>query len=118
MHHHFASNLLIDTLYSHGFCSSYSTVHKYERSAAVDQGTEIPGWIPAGAKDDIIAAGERALVCLYNGRSGESLNFLRCTRFCQKVATGNACVQPECLPPTSAAASFHSTRVYHQVQQW
>ncbi|KAL9978959.1 hypothetical protein ACROYT_G016544 [Oculina patagonica] len=72
----------------------------------------------AAAKDDIIAAGERALVCLYNGRSGESLNSLRYTKFCQKVATGNACVQPECLPPTLAAASFPSMRVYHQVQQW
>ena len=30
----------------------------------------------AAAKEDIIAAGERALVCLYNGRSGESLDFL------------------------------------------
>ena len=46
MHHHFALKFLIDTLHSHGFCSSYSTVQKYERSAAVDQGTEIPGWIP------------------------------------------------------------------------
>ena len=46
MHQHFASKFLIDTRYSHGFCSSYSTVQKYERSAAVGQGTEIPGWIP------------------------------------------------------------------------
>ena len=30
----------------------------------------------AAAKEDIIAAGERALVCLHNGRSGESLDFL------------------------------------------
>ena len=27
-------------------------------------------------------------------------------------------VSPESLPPTSAAASFHSFRVYHQVQVW
>ena len=27
-------------------------------------------------------------------------------------------VHPECLPPTSAAAVYHSLRVYHQVQQW
>ena len=27
-------------------------------------------------------------------------------------------VSPESLPPTSAAASFHSLRVYHQVQVW
>ena len=46
MHHHFASKFLIDSLNSHGFCSSYSTIQKYERSAAVTQGTDIPGWIP------------------------------------------------------------------------
>ena len=39
-------------------------------------------------------------------------------RFCQKVTTGTSFVQPECLPPTSAAAVYHSLRVYHQVQQW
>ena len=46
MHHHFSSKFLIDSLNAHGFCSSYSTVQKYQRSAAVAQGTEIPGWIP------------------------------------------------------------------------
>jgi len=33
-------------LNSHGFCSSYSTIQKFERSAAVNQGTEIPGFVP------------------------------------------------------------------------
>ncbi|KXJ06661.1 hypothetical protein AC249_AIPGENE6377 [Exaiptasia diaphana] len=46
MHHHFASRFLIDTLYSMGFCSSYSTIQKFERSAAVAQGTDIPGYTP------------------------------------------------------------------------
>ena len=70
------------------------------------------------AKDDVIAAGEKALVCVYNGSSAESLDSLRYTRYCQKVATGNTVVQPESLPPTSAAASYHSLRVYLQVQEW
>jgi len=69
----------------------------------------------SATQDDIIAA---ALLCLYNSGSDENLDSLRYTRFCQKVATGNSCVQPEHLPPTSAAASFHSLRVYLQVQQW
>ena len=34
------------------------------------------------------------------------------------TATGNVCLQPENLPPTSSAASFHSLRVYLQVQEW
>ena len=69
-------------------------------------------------KSDIIVAGEKSLVCLYNGRSEESLDSLRYSRFCQKITTGTSFVQPECLPPTSAAAVYHSLRVYHQVQQW
>ncbi|WAR03769.1 hypothetical protein MAR_010327 [Mya arenaria] len=44
---------------------------------------------------DVVAAGENALVCLYNGKPG-----------------------PQSLPPTSAAAKYHSLRVYYQVQQW
>ena len=44
MHHHFSSRFLIDTLYEHGFSCSYYEVKKYERNAAVAQGTEIPGY--------------------------------------------------------------------------
>ena len=46
IHHHFASKFLIDSLSSHGFCSPYTVVQKYERSAAVNQGTDIPGYTP------------------------------------------------------------------------
>ena len=44
MHHHFASKFLNDTLHSMGFCSSYYTVQNYEKSPAVSQGTDIPGY--------------------------------------------------------------------------
>ena len=43
MHHHFAPKFLIETLNSHGFCASYSTVKKYERTAAVAQGNDVLG---------------------------------------------------------------------------
>ncbi len=46
LHHHFASKFLIDSLNHHGFCSSYSEVQKFIRSAAVTHGTDIPGYIP------------------------------------------------------------------------
>ena len=46
MHHHFSSKFHIDSINSHGFCASYKTVQKYERSAVVAQGTEIPGYTP------------------------------------------------------------------------
>ena len=44
MHHHFASRFLVNTLHEHGFACSYADVIKYEQSAAVAQGTEIPGF--------------------------------------------------------------------------
>ena len=40
MHNQFGSRFLIDTLNKHGFCSSYSEVQKFERSAALVHGTE------------------------------------------------------------------------------
>ena len=46
MHHLFGSKFLIDSLNSHGFCSSYSKVKKFEVSAADAQDKEIPGFIP------------------------------------------------------------------------
>ena len=70
------------------------------------------------SREDVIEAGEKALLSVFNAASTESLNSLRYTKYCQKVATGNVCLQPENLPPTSSAASFHSLRVYLQVQEW
>ncbi|CAH3187344.1 unnamed protein product [Porites lobata] len=68
--------------------------------------------------EEIVAAGEKALCCLYGGRPNEGLDVLRYRRFCEKVATSNTTVQVQSLPPTSAAARYHSARVYLQVQQW
>lgn len=46
MHSHFASRFLVDCLYKHGFCCSYSEIQNYQRSAATQSGTDIPGYIP------------------------------------------------------------------------
>ncbi len=35
LHHHFSSRFFIDSLNSHGFCSSYSEIQHFERSASV-----------------------------------------------------------------------------------
>jgi len=43
MHHQFASQFLIDVLFQLGFCVSYTEVKKFEMSAAMTQGTDIPG---------------------------------------------------------------------------
>ena len=43
----------------------------------------------------------------------EGLDGLRFRCYCEKVSTGTSQIQPQSLPPTSAAASYHSMRVYH-----
>ena len=72
----------------------------------------------SASKKDVVAAGEKALVCLFNGKADEGLDSLRYCRYCKKVATNTSQVRPQSLPPTSAAAMYHSLRVYHQVQAW
>lgn len=72
--------------------------------------------ITSASKKDVVAAGEKTLVCLCNGKSDEGLDSLRCWRYCEKVATSQ--VQPQRLPPTSAAAMYHSLRAYFHVQRW
>lgn len=72
----------------------------------------------SASKEAIAEAGEKALVILYNGNKDEKLDTLRMHKFHQKVATSVKFVGPESIPPTSAAATYHSFRVYHQVQTW
>ena len=61
-------------------------------------------------------AGESVFVSLFNGEVGQSLDSLRFQKFIYKVHTSTTCVQVRRLPPTRAAARFHSLRVYLQVQ--
>jgi len=70
------------------------------------------------AKEQVIAAGETALVLLYKGHHQSSLNSIRVLQFNKKVVMSKTFVEPQALPPTSSAAKFHSMRVYLQVQQW
>ena len=70
-----------------------------------------------GNKEEIVSAGEKAVICLYKSKN-EGLDDLRHKKFCQKVATSSSPVQASSIPPTSAACHYHSLRVYHQVQQW
>ncbi|GFO08626.1 hypothetical protein PoB_003513100 [Plakobranchus ocellatus] len=67
---------------------------------------------------DIIASGERALISLYGGRVGDTLDMLRYKRTWEKVTSSITTVQIRSLPPTSAAAKYHSLLVYLQVQEW
>ena len=62
-------------------------------------------------------AGEKALVTIYGGKQTEGLNKLQYRKYSEKVATSLSQVDPKNLPPTSAAAKFHSYRVFLQVNQ-
>ena len=72
---------------------------------------------PSAEKNNIISAGEKAIVCLYGGKPEEGLDSIRYNRYCEKVMSNTTCVSPTSLPPTSAAAKYHSLRVYYQVQE-
>jgi len=69
-------------------------------------------------KEAIMVAGNNALVLLYGGKPSDTLDGLRLVKFCQKVGSTTTPVQPQSLPPTSAAAYHHYLRVYHRVQEW
>ena len=62
--------------------------------------------------------GEEVMASLYGGLPGEGLDLLRFRKFVTKTSTLDKHVQVCSLPPTSAAAKYHTYRVYHQVQQW
>ena len=66
----------------------------------------------------VTEAGEKAFVVLYGGKVEDSLDSLRYIKYMQKVSTCSTSFQPCKLPPTSAAAKFHSVKTYFQVQEW
>ena len=69
-------------------------------------------------KEDVIAAGEEALIILYNGKVERNLDSLRYKIYCDKVVSSSCYVHPQTLPPTSSAAKYHSVCVYYQIRQW
>lgn len=54
----------------------------------------------------------------FGGKSNDTLSSLRHIIFIKKVATAQAFVTSERLPPTSPATRFHSQRVYFQIMVW
>ena len=65
-----------------------------------------------------MAAGEQAIVDLYNGNLKEGVNSLHYKCFYENVAKRTTVVHPQTLSPTSAAAKYHSFRAYVQIQEW
>ena len=62
-----------------------------------------------------IEAGETALISLYDGDTEEGLKLLRFRRLCEKVTRSTSHVEPQTLPPTSAAANFQSPGVLSNI---
>ena len=59
-------------------------------------------------KDDIISAGETAIVCLYNCDLHHGINALWYEKLCVKAATSTVPVQPGALSHTSGSVKYHS----------
>jgi len=57
-------------------------------------------------------------VALYNGKPGESLDSPHYKHFCEKIATNTSHIHPQTMPPTLAAAKYHSLQVYFQILEW
>jgi hypothetical protein len=68
------------------------------------------------SKEEVIKAGEQALVCLYNGQVGEDVNKLKLHRFYDKTMPSTATGQPHTLLPTANATKYLSFRVFHQIR--
>ena len=94
-----------------------AVLKKFRTNKALQQAAKVFDSDSATA-EEIQLAGEKALVATYNGKKDESLNALRLSRYCEKVAKSLNRVEPRSLPPTSAAARYHSYRVYLQIFQW
>ena len=63
-----------------------------------------------------VKAGEQALLCLNNGSAKDNFDSLPYERYSEKGKKSSKPVKATCnLPPTSAAARYHSSRVYFQV---
>ena len=90
---------------------------KFNLSIALQQAANVFD-SPISNHEEIASAGEKAFVALYNGKAEDSLNTLRFSKYCEKVAKSLNKVEPRSLPPTSAAAKYHSYRVFLQICQW
>ena len=66
----------------------------------------------------VLLAGQSQVLVLYGGKTGDSLDTLRRVKYIHKLSSCTTTLQPNKLPPTSAAAQFHSLRTYHQEQEW
>ena len=63
-------------------------------------------------------ADENALVIIYGGSNSDSLDKLRYKWFIEKVTKSTSHIESHSLPPTAAAAKYHSLSVFYQIIDW
>ncbi|EFX80231.1 hypothetical protein DAPPUDRAFT_103743 [Daphnia pulex] len=68
--------------------------------------------------DVIQEAGEVAMILIYGGSTNKGIDTLRYKEFQRKISIATSFMNPQEIPPTSAALQFNSQRVYFQVQSW
>ena len=75
---------------------------------------------PRSTPEDVANVGERFLLKLYGAVRSTSLDKLRYILYTRSVSRSSLSsgFKLESLPPSSAAAKFHSYRAYLAVQQW
>ena len=110
-----------DLLFLHAIlgCDTTSCVHGIGKAAALKKYAnslhfreQAKVFNSPSTVEDIVAAGENALVSLYGEKPGEKLDGMRYQRYCEKLATNSSQIQPQNLPPTSAAARQQSLEDY------
>jgi hypothetical protein len=74
--------------------------------------------LPNKSQEEISNLGEDLMVDLFGGKFNDTLSSLHHIIFTKKVATAQAFITSDRLPPTSPAARFHSQRVYFQTMIW
>ena len=74
-------------------------------------------FIEESSVEEVISAGEKALLGLYCAKKENCLDSLSEAKFIEKISVKLSYVDPATLPPTSSSAKYHSLRVYLQVQQ-
>lgn len=125
---HLGSTVYSGILFAHAFlgCDTTSRLHGIGKKKAISKlksdiffSKQATVFMSSNSNtEDVIKAGNHALVSIYNGDQDEDLDNLRLRRFYEKTTSSTAAVEPRVLPPTSAAAKYHSLRVYQQVQVW
>jgi hypothetical protein len=103
----------VSAVYGHG----KRTIWQKFKNNDVDSAVRIFENVKA-TEDEVGEAGLQLFSLLYCGKLNMSLNHLRFSHHMSSLAVSTHLPCPERLPPTEAAARFHSYRVHLQVMQW